>query len=63
MEDGGHLDRKQPVNRETADRNPEGEANKPPDKQPQQESPVDGPGKSGAGDDDLGETSQDEPGS
>ncbi len=57
----GTQDRRQPVNRETADRNAEGEANKPPDEKPQQEGPVDGPGKSGGGDD-LGETSQDEPG-
>jgi hypothetical protein len=40
----------------------EGETSKPPDDKPPTEGPVDGPGKSGAGDDDLGGTSQGEPG-
>jgi hypothetical protein len=40
----------------------EGETSKPPEQNQQTEGPVDGPGKSGAGEDDLGGTSQGEPG-
>ena len=43
------------------EQNREGETNKPPDEEQQTEGPVDGPGKS-SGEDDLGETSQGEPG-
>jgi hypothetical protein len=40
----------------------EGETNKPPAEGRQTQGPVDGPGKSGAGEEDLGDTSQGEPG-
>jgi hypothetical protein len=40
----------------------EGETSKPPGDEQGTDGPVDGPGKSGAGEQDLGETSQGEPG-
>ncbi len=40
----------------------EGETSKPPEDTQQTEGPVDGPGKSGSNEDDLGGTSQGEPG-
>ncbi|HEX3327207.1 MAG TPA: hypothetical protein VHV50_09450 [Actinomycetota bacterium] len=40
----------------------EGETSKPPADDQQSGGPADGPGKSGAGEKDLGETSQGEPG-
>jgi hypothetical protein len=49
-----------PADKDEHDR--EGETSKPPNDGQQTEGPVDGPGKSGAGEEDLGETSQGEPG-
>jgi hypothetical protein len=50
------------VQNEDAEHDREGETSKPPDDTQELEGPVDGPGKSAAGEKDLGDTSQGEPG-
>jgi hypothetical protein len=50
------------VHQDDSEQEREGETSKPPDETQEIKGPVDGPGKSGAGESDLGDTSQGEPG-
>jgi hypothetical protein len=50
------------VHQDDSEQQREGETSKPPDETQEIEGPADGPGKSGAGESDLGDTSQGEPG-